>query len=452
MSRSKLEIDNSQIRHDLMRHLGNFHKINFPVNLASHATPRWNRSLDKLISEAEFVINSIDKPEEMIAAVAKMEKQVGQLINTVLRELDKDKTVSKHAAKLDTLSKINQAMVGMNIALSHHVEGIIKQVAENNPEVQLWKDMSHIAENISIDTSMLPPSIKNSDAAKHNIEELLTLGRTMVLLSLLKETGIEQGTRLVNKLAAGLNSKHGLSIGAAFTGTPGECMAVSPSGMNALAKIDREYFDSALPFEQLTKQGVENNTGSGSVLSIPIIMTDDDLITMVDYDNFDENACDFFPFAKNKTVDNTVRQLMNGSISFDDKGASFLPFQVELTHELIHVLHNTQGSNARNVPMPEHEMSLWGSYEEYLTVKGGDPCEAQFCEAHGARARNSHAAQGSGILFNPEERTPTASIKKLTQEFAPAQPAPDSFKDKYIAQMSDIIADQQNHEIPRKSN
>ncbi len=436
MSFSKEEFQLPKILRNLLHdHLGNLRKIKFPVHFASHSTKRWNSLLNQIITETENKINFLDNPEVIIDAVSKMEKKLGGLINSVLDELDKDKLLGKHAPKLKTLGSINKEMASINISLAHHVENIIKFGLESNPKIQFWKNMSDVQKKTKINTSLLPPSIRHNDAAKQNIQKFLEIGRSMVLLALLKEGKTELGSNLLE----GLNNEHSLGISVSFTSDARECMTVTPEGKQAFAKINNEPLmqDS---FDQLSSQRVENNTGSGSILNIPVIITEENCYQILD--DKSKPSYNFFPFvAKHGTVDTLVQSLMNGSVFFDEKGPSFLPFQVELIHELIHVLHNSQGRNMRGVSMEEHMKSLWGSYEEFMTIRGGDLCEAKFADAHGARPRKGHDASQSSVLFEPDK---TTSIQKLSQDFMSSHNITLIFKDKMQTERSDSKLKEQN--------
>jgi hypothetical protein len=130
--------------------------------------------------------------------------------------------------------------------------------------------------------------------------------------------------------------------------------------------------------------------------------------------------------------------MMDGGFVFDRHGFSFIPVQVQIVHELMHVMHNAQGLNLRNIPLKQDEDELWSSSEEYQTIKGGHINEAQFVEAYGARPRDRHRGINSAKLFNPNNRNPNETIDDLKKEYGISENSSEKFE-KFKSTYKEII-------------
>jgi hypothetical protein len=74
----------------------------------------------------------------------------------------------------------------------------------------------------------------------------------------------------------------------------------------------------------------------------------------------------------------------------EDGTATANPSHIIYGHELVHALHNQHGSNLRNVPNADVDMTKWSNLEEHETIAGQHLSENRLREREGLTARTSH--------------------------------------------------------------
>lgn len=387
-----------ELRKDLEKHLLVFNKIRFPVKFRSHATRIWNAHLGDIIDECYRAITTSSGPEMMFEAVTTMEKNISTLINTVLRYFNINDELSRLGDKINTLSQINEAMIDMDLCLTKYIDELINVKASENTGEELWENLQFIQMHIS--------AYFNKQAHSHmeplaisNLQSIILESKSVILNSLLKGSYNEHGMELIRLLRQNFNDERKLII-MPFIACIEQSLSISPVGEEAYKQEQKqESKDMVMDIEQ-RDIAWENGSGSGSVLSIPVLITEDDMLSNLNIALTRENI-----------VQNTMNNLMIGGLSLDPTGVSFIPFQVQIIHELIHALHNAQGANSRDIYLrPGEERKLWETYEEYVTIKSGTINESQFITEYGAIAREHHGGISSSVLFNAEKRQASQTI------------------------------------------
>lgn len=388
-----------ELRQDLEKHLLVFSKIRFPVKFRSHATRIWNARLNHIIGECSRAITTSSEPEMMFEAVAAMEKNISTLINTALRYFDIHEELSKLEDKMHTLSQINQAMIDMDLCLTKYIDELISIKASDNTGQELWENMQFIKMHISTYLNKKTHGDMDPQAIS-NIQSIILESKSVILNSLLKGSYNEHGMELIRSLRQNFNDERKLNI-MVFLACNEQSLSISPDGDEAYKQEQKEEskdINRLMDIEQRDK-GWENGNGSGSMLSIPVLISEDDMSNLN------------IALTRENIVQNTMNDMMIGGLSRDPTGVSFIPFQVQIIHELIHALHNAQGANSRGIYLrPGEERGLWETYEEYVTIKNGTINESQFITQYGAIAREHHGGISSSALFKEEKRHASITI------------------------------------------
>jgi hypothetical protein len=111
---------------------------------------------------------------------------------------------------------------------------------------------------------------------------------------------------------------------------------------------------------------------------------------MPDFVSSDEMLTALF---EGQSDERALTKILSGSLSFDKNCRPFFtPARIELTHEIIHVLHNARGMNrAETRRLLESEQKIWSNPEEWWTIAAGEINENQFNQIIGAPDRYGHA-------------------------------------------------------------
>lgn len=211
-------------------------------------------------------------------------------------------------------------------------------------------------------------------------------------------------------------------------------MAVEASGAECFARISPTT-NSFTPLLERAKTGISSNLGGSSSIDLPITVPEEALIngTTAEY------------LSRNDTIETSMSALMGGDFTYHANQISYLPFQVELFHELIHVLHNAQRDNLKHMPMSGEEQKIWQTYEEFVTIHACDICEADFAVSYGANPRQDHDGLATSVLFDSSQRESSKTLASVIAEhFDHAEAPVSSFKESFKQRYQDITNQKNN--------
>lgn len=394
------------LRDELSKQLEQIATIKFPASFYNLKEKGWNRELQVIIAEHQKAIKNMPGAE-LYVAMGNLEKKIAVLMNKVLTDIGPQTQLDKVSNKLDVLNQLNHALIDVNLTLAKHVNPIMQQQIAVNSQIPFWQHMQQLEGKIVCKANIPYKELEEDKTLQKNLRETSEIARSLIFTTFLKGARTQEEQELVKELSQQLTGNKGLSVLPSYSCVPGESMAVSCSEVTGFAKAENQELISIAIRD---KQAINANAGCGSTMTVPIVMSVEEIGDAEEMRQF---------FHQANLVYNVSHQMLQGALSFDAKGASFIPFSVELTHELIHVIHNAEGVNARNLQILENEASLWHSYEEYITVKGGNLNEAQFITSYGARVRESHVGTGTGTLFNLSEREKTKTIAAIMRDLHP---------------------------------
>jgi hypothetical protein len=409
--------------------INNAKKIQFKTGFFSFATKKSNIRLQAIFELCQKnLLKNRDNPEKIVETMATFEKQMTTFINHSLNGFNKNSKLSGLSDKLATLAKLNKSLNDVNLCLANNAQMIIDTASNKNPKNKVWTQLKAIAQNIEIDHSMVDITILKDEEAKSNIESISRTSCSLALVCLMKEGFSTNGANFIKELSLSLSKDKPLKIMPIFTTISGG-MAVSVSSTDAYATVSDKKSNKKQSFDKLGKLA-KPSKGSGSVLTVPVVISVDD------YDNLPKFL------KKDGIVEQVLSQSMGGDLAFGKKTISFLPFQLEFFHELIHVLHNANGNNVRNLPIPEDKQSKWSTYEEYVTIKDGKYTEAQFAPSYGAMPREHHGAVPSEELFNASIRKSSETLSNMIENNSHTEKShKDSKHEHFKQQMHDIKLD-----------
>lgn len=378
------------------------------------------KKIQKIFIKTQKEINAADTPMDMFMAGASLETRCCVLMNKTLHQFHLDSQVKEHVPLLDLFNRLQEELLSFNLCLAQHVEEILEKSALSEaaaapeaaaavvaPEAAAFdplEDMQYIAQRI--ETPQLAPP---DPIALENATQFMRELKCMVLSTLLKVSRSEKGRDFIHQLAENLSGEKKLYIRLTLTSDKTAGVAVDPTDEGWSVKVDKEVVDKHAPLENRASKGVNPSKGASSALILPLVVSPKQMQKVA---AGDINSI----FRFNDFVQNQMRLLMQGGLAFDSEGVNYSPFQIQLLHELIHVLHNAQGNNSRAIPLSPEEKKNWTSYEEYMTIEGGAISEADFVVDYGARPRHAHAAASTQILFDAKVRNPNITLRQLQME------------------------------------
>lgn len=363
----------------------------------------WNAQIDLAIKTYDSALRSADSPKDVFLAMANLEKNCSKIINTVLAETEHDKKLAKISDRLDALNALNEVIKNINLSMSQHIDTVIQDGLENDPENPQWKQLVEISQHIEINTALVKGALGGNQQGIANLEQIAQRGSKLILAALMKEMYTEKGREFISQMHSSLqNGKRIIVQPSVTTMQPG--MAVGTVDMvGPFAQVETNK-NSDTSIESRVDAGVFSSKGGSSALDVPITIPE------FAFDNLGAYM------AMPEIVEDSLPTLMGGDFYFNNNQITYVPFQVELYHELIHILHNAEGNNYRHVPLTKEEKDLWHTYEEYVTIKGGAVSEADFAPLYGTKPREDHSGLSTSILFNPMERNPEATIGQFIQK------------------------------------
>ncbi|VEG92072.1 hypothetical protein [Legionella spiritensis] len=384
-----------------------FKSIQFtaPFIRFTSAEDRWNREIKSFSKNYQEEISKPLSPRETIIELAKLEKRCSKLINKVLKSLDVNKKFFDISSHLNTLNLLNQIIKDINFYSSKYVDIVIEDGLKNDTNNIYWKKLNDIAGNIKKTDISNEILLKGKEAAAingyDNIQEYVI---KLVLTVMIKDMATPKGQQFINDMHAALQRGATLIVKPNITTTqPGMSIAPEKYNGSSFAQIQKEEIRVDTSLKERLEIGVKPSSGDSSILDVPITIPKDK------YDS--ENIVELM--SKPDMLYSFLSIMMSGTITFNDNEISYMPFQLELLHELIHALHNAQGINYRNIPLSSTEKNRWKNYEEYVTISGAEICEADFSPLYGATPRDNHAGKSARDLFDEKSRDPENSLKKL---------------------------------------
>ncbi|MFI5495732.1 hypothetical protein [Actinoplanes sp. NPDC051859] len=259
--------------------------------------------------------------------------------------------------------------------------------AESAELLKAKADFATVAGRITVDTGENQPGTADYLGVIHQ----------MVLLCLAVTTRGADGRRLLAGLAA--SPKAAIIIDLRHKLNPSSLLAYGPDGS------DSQYAKPAAP---LTGDIPASTRGAGSrsYLGAPVWLDGE----------IDSTEAGSQLFKKYLSVDRAHERILLGSLSFGEgKFAFFSPLRIELMHELLHVLHNAQGTNRAAVKLTGGlTTALWTNGEEYATIAGGDLTENALGAEIGLPDRYGHSGLSLDFLSAKSEAA-VDSLAKLSR-------------------------------------
>ncbi|QEY52107.1 hypothetical protein [Legionella longbeachae] len=363
----------------------------------------WNVQINKMVNRYSNLLNDAEMSQDYFFAMANLEKDCSKMINSILSQLDHEKKLSTMSGRLNTLNDLNQVIKSINLLMSQHIDFVISNSKKHAPDIKQWRQLEDISRSIQINTNIIHPLLGANQAGINNLEQIAQQASRLILAALAKEINTEKGNEFINQIHTSLATNKSIIVQPSITvSEPG--MAVSPVNLEgACAQIQVQDSDASL--ESRISDKFTCSTGDSSTLDVPItvpmeVLQEDQLATYM---------------AKPEVVNRSLSTLIGGDLYCNNK-ITYLPFQVELLHELIHVVHNAQGTNFKHVPLNEEEKKLWHTYEEYVTMKGGLISEADFAPKYGALPRENHSGFSTSILFQPTKEESKITINSIIND------------------------------------
>ncbi len=401
-------------------------KVSFSIPTFSYQSRRkkWNTEIKRTKQDFANLINEAQSPRDVFFALADLEKKCSKLINTILKELNPQKKISLISKKLDTLHSLNQILKEINFCMIKYIDNVIEDGSRQDSQNPLWKKLQAISSHIIVDASLFGEILKDHDEALANMDRITNQCPKLIVSALVKAIDSEKGQEFVNQMHSAFQQTTIIVQSSITTLQPG--MAISPVDPKAsfaqLLEVKRKEIETS-SIESRTNYTTPSQ-GGDSALDIPIT------VPMEAYKNLGEFM------SQSDIADRSLSAIMNGNLFYNGTNLSYLPFQLELYHELIHALHNAKGINYRHVPLNYQETKRWHTYEEYYTIKGNSICEADFSLHYGTQAREDHSGISTTILFSADERDPSTTIENVIRNnfdlsYSCPQSKTDSLKRKY---------------------
>jgi hypothetical protein len=225
--------------------------------------------------------------------------------------------------------------------------------------------------------------IASSEAPSYQIKssyekeaDFLVYVKEAIILSFLKALLTESGQHLICKLAKTFSLySHSLLIRAMLTPEPYSLTTIPKSNDKSsytTSSLDSDQSLQGSLYERTKPIKQPKEKGSSSILCFPVwskdlSFSDFHLIYGAYFHDADFSFC--------------LSNIIMGSLSFNQEDTAFYtPMHIEFIHELIHVLHNSRGTNRKELDrqLTEEERNLWSNTEEYWTIEGGHLCENRF--------------------------------------------------------------------------
>lgn len=375
-----------------LKHVDSLGSIRFPTSIFNRSEVQRNQALAKIAVQYRALILATSDATEIISILSSLEKEYCKHMNAVLASIPLDVSPKKNAYRLDTLALFENALSDMTLDLSENADEVIDTGLRQVGSGVVWNEINTISQNIS---SELLQEFDMNDESRAKARDILRNGKNLILMNLIKCRNNPQGMALIHQLSTHLNEQNKLYVNLKFS-VYADGLAIEPASPNAFAVDDQSKIHSISEF---APEKMVNNSGSASVFILPVPSDD----------NYDINNI----LADGNSVRRIMRQMMRGNFYFQGQRTQYTPFQVVLTHELIHVLHNSQGINARVIIIRQEEQKNWSNLEEYLTIDGGAINENQFIGEYGGGPRKSHMAFSSETLFEKSNRNKIATLSAM---------------------------------------
>ncbi len=303
-------------------------------------------------------IDHIDRaqtPEELLAAVMEQEQVIIQDLNNILKEyqyaeLQKGK-FNIPERQFNAIKFYFDALRNINLQLIENFETLF--------DLTKYPAINELSRYFEISVPRLFEETighQNPEEAKESNKKSEVFLRGIyntILLALLKVTHKSEGLVLINVLRQSLKKKgHTLKITWQYMSRPGS-MKVEAGGIEAYAEL------------LVDKNEIKHRSGTPSFFCAPVWSKE---LTDKAYHN---NLGVYFNV---HTLRDAIEPLLDGSLSFGvGQYAFFTPTFVGILHELIHVLHNSQGNNLANIwALSSIDKMHWHNIEEYKTISGGE--------------------------------------------------------------------------------
>lgn len=337
----------------------------------------------------DAIVRSKDA-SELLTAVGHFERMVVSFSNTNLAKLDPNKSLADQADKLKTCGEAISALTRVNILLSNNAPALL--ASGNLPKIQEIYNRIRIMQPDPVDERDLPRGAKSSDVETSRKNEMIFIEnmRNTLLLSLLRTATMPSGSALIDRLhEIMLDRNHIINITTVYVGDP-DSMAMSPIDRSkACAKPEPGAQNLALDVKLKRIIKVE---GSGSILNVPV---------------WTESESEYFRrrgvyFLNQRDLVQAQERVLYGSCVFDRNGTlTYIPFQLEIEHELIHALHNSRGTNRANIRMDHDMRRLWSTAEEYWSICCGKTNEWRLADDMGVARRGTHSALPAAWVIDP---------------------------------------------------
>lgn len=253
----------------------------------------------------------------------------------------------------------------------------LPQVPAESPELlQAKADFGTVAGRITVDIGEGPPGTADYLGVIHQ----------MLLLCLAVTTRGVDGRRLLAGLAA--SPKAAIIIDLRHKLNPSSLLAYGPDKSNSQYAQPTAPLTGDVPMR-------DRGLGSHSYLGAPVWLDG----------NVGSLEAGQLLFEKYLPMDLAHERILLGSLSFgESKYAFFSPLRIELMHELLHVLHNAQGTNRAAVALTGGlNPMLWTNGEEYATIAGGDLTENALGAEIGLPDRYGHSGLSLDLLSSKSE-------------------------------------------------
>lgn len=386
----------------------------FAAAPSSFSVSKFDRRLQEVVRVFEQEISVANRLSTCFSCVARLEEKLSIIINQALRELDRDQPIGNLRQPFSAIAAIEQCLGELNILLSHylrdHFETIIQEL-----DKELAHDLSVIRAHFHDITDLALMHRRNESTDQlaiwqDKLSTTIGLSQWLLLATLLKGSHHAPVCALIRDLSHNVHGSHDASRGfnLLINLTLSSPTITVSADMNCILKTLDLVSKSPLPSASRIPASTEHALGGSStfLIDVQVSMHEMDLILRPEvFNQLVDRVCE-------PTGRVLLSPITEGGMHLDrDHNLQYVPNQVILLHEWIHVSHNQQGRNLKSQPLlDKKEEDLWGNMEEYATLCEGVYNENNLLAFYGANPRLAYMS----VIDDAPEGYPLLHLDRAT--------------------------------------